>query len=403
MNILIHLVILCALLPSIGEASGRLPKQKAQTAATQVGIWTTVQGNPEHTGFMDVHLNPKKFQKRWTQTFTEGAARVSSPVITTDSCLYFVVTTYKGMGAYSLITALHPTSGNTVWSTKIPYGAVITYSDNQIFAQVGSDLYTFQADSGAFINIYGLQSSSIYASQGPIALDGVIYTTAADSISSRYAAKGYIKWLGEPLESHPSGLPAIHEPYIIEAVTGGIDVYDTSYGILDFSISSPDLLGLSSSTQAPVFDVQNEAVYACFLDDNVNTQLVAFDLKNQTIKWMLPNHIGQVALGNNELYVRGDRDDNKLYAIDPLTSNINWSWTPEPNDGKIAMLYGSIVTPNLIFVPGEKKTFAISRTTHKKIWEFPEGGLLATDNNMLLICNKDAPDLSSRITAILLR
>ncbi len=381
--------------------SGLLPKRKEHNRV-QEGIWTSAQGNAAHTGFMDTQLNPRKFRTIWTKTFTEGATRILQPVITTDSSLYFLLDTFLGQGQYSHLYAVDPASSNTLWSAKLPRTAVMTYADNQIFVQNGASLYSYQAESGKLRNIFPLDSSSLGQCIGPVAFDGIIYTTSKDTLNSRHANTGWLQWLGKPLESSPYCLPAIGDGHIVELVFGGIEVYDTRWGDLAFSIKSPDLLVPSLYNQPPVLDVQNEVVYACFvIEDFENSALVAFDLKNQNIKWTIPSYNSAPALGGNELFLLRGKDDNQLYALDPSSGKVLWSWQPDASDGKLESRYSPIVTPELVFVPGKTKTFAIDRTTHKKVFECAVGGSLAVSGNLLLICNDDTNQAS--VTAVLLR
>jgi len=117
------------------------------------------------------------------------------------------------------------------------------------------------------------------------------------------------------------------------------------------------------------------------------------DLDKRKIKWVAISAISQPVLAGDEIYAIGSNHETTpgvnplaIQARDAATGEIKWQWHFNDIDNWISYSHRYLVaTDDVIFVPFDNATIALSRQTHEKVWTTPETGLLVVGDNKLFI------------------
>lgn len=398
------------------------PMNKSDTSHA-TGIWTSVQGNPAHTGYVNIEIDPAKLHQLWIkqlykndQRMDEGPS-IGGAIITTNQLAYFDVNYHYFVPALTgkvtsagerQLLAVDQNTGKIMWKlkrdpsmdyTSLAYDNHKILSFREIADDVGVDV--IQPATGAIDFTIPLPRGN-YHTDGFLADQGKMYPSYYHYRNSSHyqldSTTGKIDWTA-PLANDVGFTQevAVTTPaYIVYSKEDGISVYDKKTGQFTFDIKSANFYKHQFVTYhqpAPVYDAANNVVYETFRYAPYGEAVVAaFDLTAKKIKWVSALHtgFGFLALADHELFVEsgsGGAVGNSLQSMDPATGNINWTWTPDNNEKLYARSF-PLVTANLVFVQGQKKTYAISRTTHQKVWETDITGKMALGDHTLLIMSE---------------
>ena len=390
------------------------------TASAQ-GIWTTVQGNSAHTGFVNIKTNPANFHVLWSKQLyinrqtVDNGAQLASAVVTSDKLAYFDISYYYRVPARNsektgerLLMAIEQNTGNTSWIlkrdptmnfTSIAYDNDKILSFRTIYDNVGVDV--IRPDTGQIDFTIPVENAD-YQYNGLLADHNKIYPSFnrlhIGKLYSMDASTGKIDWVSQMSNdtSYTDKTPVATPDYIVYNQYNGISVYDRQTGQFKFDITNPDYYGTSLPMfllSTPIYDAANNAIYEGYrYVPNGQWFLAAFDLTNKKIKWTTPienGNDGYPALAGNDIYIvaHAKGDDGELQTLDPATGNIKWSWHPDTEDNLRRFSY-PIVTADLIFIQSYKYIYAISRQTHQKVWEYASTGNMAIGNNILFITDR---------------
>lgn len=392
------------------------------------GVWTSIQGNAAHTGYVNVKTDPANFHLLWTkqlyendQTIDDGAS-LGADMVTTDKLAYldinysyFVPARKEEMVGDRYLMAVKPETGETVWlikrdptqfHTSLAYGNNKILSYRELYGNKGVDVIQLETGQLDF-TIPIPYASGGYQADGLLVDHGKMYPSFTKNnytecmLYSLDAGTGKIDWTSTlTSEASYSASMAVATPdYIVYKAVGGISVYDKKTGKFKFKITDNkfyDTNSVSGHFAVPVYDAKNNVVYVCFRYAPYGQYVVAaFDLTAQNIKWMsaFNTGIGFPALADNEIYIIGYADKALvLQSMDTATGKINWTWAPE-SDEMLSRLSFPIVTKDLVFINGRNKILAISRKTHQKVWEFDGSGKLALDKHTLYILKETYREL----------
>ncbi|HTM62937.1 MAG TPA: PQQ-binding-like beta-propeller repeat protein [Gammaproteobacteria bacterium] len=147
---------------------------------------------------------------------------------------------------------------------------------------------------------------------------------------------------------------------------------------------------MSNLERYPVIDDKTKSAYIVYMKHPgdprpQNAALFAHDLsQNGVVRWEVPlqNLNTNPVVAGSEIYST-QYDNTKLNAVNAVTGKILWTWSPE-ND-LINPDYPQLATNDVIFVVGNQKTYAVSRTTHQTVWETNRVGKIAIGDGKLLI------------------
>jgi outer membrane protein assembly factor BamB len=101
------------------------------------------------------------------------------------------------------------------------------------------------------------------------------------------------------------------------------------------------------------------------------------------IAWTLTDHYtGQPTLANGVLYAN---DGGNLVALDELTGDTLWNWTPPTGS-----LTGTMIaTDNVLFASTGTTTYAVDLSTHVPDWSYGVSGKLALSDDTLFVAGSN--------------
>ncbi len=358
----------------------------ATNGGSNVGLqaWTTYQGNPGHTGYVPLNLDPANFSERWVTTFADNSAL--NPVTAADGKVFVSVSLYYEDQKLYVTDA---STGAINWD--VSFGVISSinppaYANGNVYVQTGggddSFLWAFGADSQqlTFKSSYVNQGSRYYA---PTPYDGNVYVAGGYG-GGAYGfdgTDGGEAWFVD-LNQYDEFTPAVNNTYVF-AYTGNDDpklsVIDRVIGNVAFEIADPNFIWNGWSMDvAPVIGEYNDIIVV------QAGRLLSFDLVGRDIGWELSGTFaGQPSVANGLVYVISDggvevRDE----------SNGGWMWEWSPTSGVITS--NLIVTDSLLFAGSNTTTYAVDLATHQTVWSYTAGGhLTLSDEGALLIATKD--------------
>lgn len=346
--------------------------------------WQTYQGNADHTGYMDVTLDPVVFTRRWSRTLTAGTPLTS---VSEGGGAYYVATTGYFLGNQPFF-AVDAATGATRWSKD--FGGIHgvhapTFAGGRVYLTTSghedSYLYAFDAATGAqrFRSAYGNQWSRYFA---PVVMNGVVHMAGGyyGGIYAFDAISGAERWNGSTA-SYDEWTPAVRNG-LVYSYTGEsaprVTAFHAGTGVVQFEIPDPNFSwnGWSMHT-APVLGAQN---------DLLATQagrLVSFDLASRQLRYQVPGDFrGTVAVGNGQVYtINGGQLDVRRES----DGSAVWTWAaPHGLVGDV------LVTNNLVFVRSSSTTFAVDIATRRPVWSYPSGGpLMLSAQGALIIAGSE--------------
>src|SRR6266545_1700623 len=169
---------------------------------SNVTEWVTYQGNPSHTGYVDVTVDPVAFAQAWTVTIENAVAL--NPVTAGSGSVFVSTNSYFGTQALRSVNAQ---TGAVRWTktfTSATFGSVHgvhppAYGNGSVYVTTSghedSFLWSFDALSGApgLKSPYGNQWSTYKA---PVVLGGAVYMAGGyyDGIYGFNATTGAAVW-----------------------------------------------------------------------------------------------------------------------------------------------------------------------------------------------------------------
>lgn len=347
-----------------------------------LGAWTTYQGNPRHTGFVDAIFDPLFFSRRWRVKTENTYLQPYASTAIEDGRIFY--TRYVGADRWELV-ALSEGSGQIDW--KVDLG-VLSYVGSP--AATGGRVYltsTGHADSF----MWGFdQSNGKLLYKTPMSSQWGRYSAPTVFDSDVFSINGYYGGIGKFNGAYAGFVWNVGHP--ITSVSDGWS--PSTDGRFVYSYSTPDnkLIALNASDGRLAFSVGApynfstafSAKPVILTDDQLgivaSEGLMAFDLVSQKRVWSLnaPSS-GVPAVGNGMVYAFG-ANGTVLEARDPKTGNL--LWVSENLGGE---QYSSVVvTKNLAFVSSRSSTLAIDLATQKIVWRYPLGGNLAISSRGVL-------------------
>ena len=344
--------------------------------------WTTYQADASHDGYVPVSLNPATLSLLWQRSLATSSL---NPVTAANGEVFVSTSGYfsTGMGLQVLDSA----TGQTKWSKD--YGAIYSvnppaYANGLVYIQNGKGtsgspyVYAYNANTGAqvFSVVYGAQWESYYA---PTICDNTVYVNGG-TYGGMYAfdaSSGQQKWfLG--LSQYDQWTPAVDANYAYGYAGNTVTAINRTTGQVAFQISDASLAAVPyDMRQALALGTQNDAFAIA------NNKLVCVDLQNKNIKWQSARAFGswgQATVANGVVYAI---DGGKLDAIDELSGDLLWTWTP-PSGSLIGTM---IATKTHVLASTSDTTYAVDLTSRASVWSYPMGGALALSNRALYIAS----------------
>lgn len=335
--------------------------------------WPTYQGNPQHTGFAAVSLDPKDFSLRWRQTISAGTEM--KPVSAAGGRIF--------IAASSALLCLDARDGQTLWSVPLnsPHHQP-TYAYGYVYVQTDQHspgyIRAFEADTGTqiFASTFSQQRDIWWS---PVVYDGEIYIAGgyyggADAYSAFTGAK---KW-NVGLPQYDQWTPAVKGKLVFAYVGGTLYALEREYGTTAFTIDDPAFSWQGwSMNLAPVLS-DRENILTIY-----NGRLKCFDLNAKQIRWEIAGGFsGQPSSAEGVVYaVNG----GVLEARDEMSGSLMWSWSPPEGSLKSPM----IVTRTHVLACTSAVTYAVELLSRQSDWSYPASGCLALGNDTLYIAGSN--------------
>jgi outer membrane protein assembly factor BamB len=336
--------------------------------------WQTYQGNPSHTGYVDVTVDPVAFAEAWTVTVESGVAL--NPVTAGTSSVFVSTNSYFGTQA---LRSLNAQTGAVRWTktfTSPTFGSVHgvhppASGNGSVYVTTSghedSFLWSFDALSGAqgLKSPYGNQWSRYKA---PVVLGGAVYMAGGyyDGIYGFNATTGDTLWFRQ-LPQVSEWTPAVKDGRVYaygllnDYYSVGVSVFDATSGDTIWTLKDDRLL----SGGTPVLGGSNELITLR------SDRLVSLNLGTEQVQWeQSGSFTGAAAVGNGTIYVISGQS---VQARFESTGTVQWSWTP-PEGSPIGEI---VVTRNIVFVTTYGNTYGVDIAARRQVWSYPAGGSLA--------------------------
>lgn len=342
--------------------------------------WPMYQGNPSHTGYLPMTLNPDEFSLRWEK---QVGSFDLNPVTAADGKVFVSEIGYfNDPGLYTLDAE----DGAVLWG--LSFGDVYSvnppsYGYGNVYIQTGnhsSDTYlrAYDAETGALVfrAPHYAQWERYYA---PTIYDGKVYINGG-YYGGMYAFDAYdgtqLWFLG--LNQYDEWTPAVDETYAY-AYTGEyspkLSVVDRLTGVVAYEIPDPNFVWNGWSMDlAPVLGSQNNVLA---IHDG---RLISFDLEDRAIGWELQRSFqGQPSVAAGVIYAI---DAGAMTAWDEATAAMLWAWEP-PESSLIAG--NIIVTDSHVIAASDSHVYAVNLETHQSDWSYAASGHLSLGYGVLYI------------------
>lgn len=385
--------------------------------------WTMHQGNVGHTGFLPIRLDPRKFAKAWEWTRpADGSATPSiNPVVSGSGRVYLSTSAYF---SNAQVIALDEVSGQQVWAVSFPNIPAMNppaVVENDLFvATTGHGetyLWKMAADSGVtqFHVPFDAQWPHVLS---PAIFDGQVYTNGGYYGGYVYA---YDRTSGTSLWSNGAGdddmsTPAVDSSYVYHYSGSELIVMDRATGAIVKHIADPASAEASayySYYGAPMIGSHGNVIaysgssFSGRADSTTEQYwerpLVSFNIAGGAVEWTsVRKYITAPAVAGGVVYAASESSFT-LDAIDEVTGQILWSWSPGPALGDTEFHRNIVATRTHLFVSTDKSVYAINLSTHASEWRYPEPGQLAITANRTLMIVVGGRELTGKLVAVKLR
>jgi outer membrane protein assembly factor BamB len=369
--------------------------------------WEGVAGNAAHTGAVAASLDVGKFTPRWTQTYSssmtlDGLAAANGQVYLRQS----ETVTADGKTTYrSALLALSEHDGTQQWRYEGVDESVLSAPGVQGRLLVSVDnldkLLSFDAVTGQKQHESALPNNGIAAFRSglaPTLWAGNAYIGRANDVVAADAPSTRTRWSTSLGASAPKldvrWVPAVNDDMVFAFGDAQLSVYRSADGIklFDVAIFGPQDSGVDTSlSESPVIV---DAKQVLLLDRpgsdvyRIDNSLSLVDLDTRTVRWTLKGRFTTPAVVGGGMVYIGNMASLQMEARRVSDGSLAWSW---PLSSVQERRFGRdlILTNNLLFVSGDRKTYAIDLNTHQAVWNFPMAGELAlSPNGVLYILNR---------------
>jgi len=372
--------------------------------------WATFQGNPAHTGYVPVALDPNQFGTRWQ--------------LTVPTFLYFnelfnlaTVTTANGkfyIAGNNAVTAHSEFDGSTIWSYSfagLPNPSVNppAVSNGVVYVAAGQQsstaMFAFDANDGSLIFRSAMSSQWENYLAPTVGASGV-YTNAG-TFGGLYAfdSQGNQLYFGN-MAQQSTWTPAVDASSVYAYTGDALHVFDPVTGAIKATINDPTFsnyiyeIGGSAVLGAP-----NSVFAAAYANSALNggatgNALLHFNLQTNTVDWSIHGVYPSTPAYNNAVVYAANNNPLRLEARAEADGSLLWSWTP-PAAGDSKFVSEVLLTQNTVIVSTNRSTYAIDTTTHHVVWSYPIAGNLAlSPNGILYIQSYGANSATTTLTAI---
>lgn len=345
-------------------------------------IWSTYQGNKQHTGYVPITINTKKIIQSWQATVGETARSGLNFSIHQASVSPKLVFVARNNYAYSnTLQAFAIENGKEIWSKSFGEARVqpSAYSDGIVYVQTVNNyspktlLRAYQEDNGE--SIFNAPFSAQWQSYNSPVIDGDIVYGCSGYMSGLTA---YNKRTGEKFwnvsfyDLSDKATIAINDKYAVYYNAGKLIKLNKNNGTIVSTITDSKWSWNGYDDTTPVLD-GNQYAYI-----SIHNHLTKFNLASDEVVYTIDDVTGYPSIDSENIYIIHSA---LLTAYDKKTGLLKWEINSE--NGKPE---GMLVTKNAVFLSNYLGTTAYSkRNNHKALWHTTIHGELSLTNQGLFI------------------
>lgn len=358
-----------------------------------VGDWVTPGGNAGRNRYVPVTLDPSRFVKAW-ETDRGGQ------LVTRNGSLYVLSAKEIIDSSYTFDTVLSrfdEATGAVRWEQTLgryshatepaqgTYATGLTLWDDRLYLFTQGEenaIRTYSPTDGALLE--RVANPADWSAGGIIGQGDLLLVSGHPRLRA-FDATGGLRW---ELETPYSRTPAIDDAHVYYTSLEGLQIVDRNSG----SATSVPFPTEASPWGHTVIGDRGNVLVA--LHNRRDIQGVAsFDLASRKWTWLSQrSEVAVMALANGVVYTMPTTADwywgkvpapIVVSAQDETTGAQLWHWY----SGEFSLYRGGtdlVVTRNLLFVEGEKNTYALDLTTHQVVWQIPVTGALAISASRVL-------------------
>jgi hypothetical protein len=371
---------------------------KALTPWTGVPDWSTFQGNPGHTGYVPVELNPNQFSPRWK----------SAPISASQPSSYgYWATLSAANGLFysasdNVLKARKEHDGSVVWTYDVsalqnPSVNPPAVGDGVVYMAAGqqSSTYMFGLDAASGELRFKSPMSSQWENYlAPVAYNGSVYTNAG-TYGGLYgfSSNGDRLFFVSSLQQMSMWSPAVDATAVYAYTGDSLSVIEPKTGVVLNTIKDPAFDNYMYQVNgSPVLGSSGAVFAANYINAIVNSgsmgnELLKFNAIKGTIEWRIAGNFPVTPAYRDGVLYAVNTNPYRLEARAEADGALVWSWLPQ-GAGETDWIAEPVVTKNLLFVGTNSTTYAIDLRTRKAVWTYPASGKLAlTQNGVLYIQN----------------
>ena len=358
------------------------------TAWSGVADWSTYQGNPAHTAYVPVTIDPLRIGKRWTWTspLTNGYPTPIGHPVESGGRLF--------VNVGNTLQAIDENDASAVWSYDVGTFSWVNNNGAQDPAVDGGHvwfsgghqsttyLFSLDATSGA-LRTQSQMSSQWEAYFAPVVVGGNVYSEGG-TYGGLFGFDGQGNQLFFANAAQTDQWSPAADANYVYIYTGGsgagaFQKLDRFTGAVLTTIQNPAFqFGGYRMSNAPVLTTTGGALV---YDQGID--LTRFDITAGAVSWQVTgNYAGNPAYANGVVYAI-NRSPYRVEARDERTGALQWSWTPTGATDQ-NFTGDVLVTQNLLFVSTNANAYAIDLASHATVWSYPQPGTLSMSATGLL-------------------
>lgn len=367
-------------------------------------IWTSTQGNPEHTGYIDIKTNPNYYKEIWSRKFTSPDIQkvgILDTLIIKDLLIQLQSEYKEGRGGWELVDvrliAVDSATGNVRWEKSVEISASkLRYANGKILVINKLQVSAYDLN-GKIVHAYEITppvegNTTLmpkFSEVDGYNLFNLYNSYKTRTISSNNAQTGKTLWQARSDDKPAAAVRelAVNSDYVMASYSDSLDFHVRDTGELAFAL---DLSPAPIYGATMALDAHTNSVYLTIAEkpqptDDYNFVLYALDLNKQgKLKWFKQHQNSSIhaVIADNEVY---SVQDGAVNAYDAETGYYKWSWKPEKDSINPSASPGMLATTDTLFIVGDKYIYAVSRFTHQVTWKTSTVGNIWIGDNKLFI------------------
>ena len=367
--------------------------------------WTMFQGNPAHTGYVPVDVDPNQFSTRWQVPAFPAA----------DSSYIHMPATAGGqlfISGGNILYARKELDGSLVWKhdfSGLPFPSVNppSVANGVVYVAAGQQsstyMFAFKVADGTLVFQSQMSSQWEHYLAPTLGAQG-IYTNAG-TYGGLYAFNPsgqqlFFANMGQTSE----WTPAVDAGHVYAYTNGepgtggsggGLSVLDPGTGAVQMFITDPTFANFQYEIRgSAVLGAPGSVFAANYANSSLSgvggsNTLLDFDLGLNSIAWKVAGAYPATPAYHAGVLYAPNNNPKRVEARSEVDGTLLWSWNPPAADA--GFVSEVLLTNNMVFVSTDLAIYGIDTTSHQTTWSYPLSGRLALSQNGILYIEGSAP------------